>query len=94
LQDFGCGGEIPLGIGQVHVSKIRRQMREQALDVCSEPVPLQNPAGSKAVAQIMQSRLIPRTIFALYTNQFAKLAKVTLYIVPTEAFALSAHKEN
>src|SRR5579884_518024 len=61
-QQLGRHAEIDLRVPETHVPQINRKMWKQLLHVGPLPIPGREAVNSEGVTEVMQSRLITRTI--------------------------------
>ena len=66
-------GQVVLGGGNMHVTKIGCQLRQPALYVSAFAIPGDQPGSGIAVAKVMESWLIPRAILTTYVCAFTQL---------------------
>jgi hypothetical protein len=75
MQQLRRHGEVILGGTQIHVSQVRRQLREQVLHVPARSIPREKMMLSGRVPKIVQSRLVARIAAATDVRAFAEAAK-------------------
>jgi hypothetical protein len=56
LQQLRGGAEIPVGVGDMHMSEIGGELRQVSLDIHTAAIPSEQRVGGEPVAQIQQAR--------------------------------------
>jgi hypothetical protein len=68
MEEFRCHLQIALSGLDIDVAEVRRQLRQELLDVPPSTIPRHNPVHGGSVAQIVQTRRATLTGGAAYSR--------------------------
>ena len=92
LQNLRGEREIVLGAGNVHVTKVRGQLREQTLYIGAALVPELHSMRGRGMPQVMESGLIAGAIVAQHVSVYPQPAERVLGRGARETMACAPHE--